>query len=114
MLWTDFLWILQQILYPRGKGLGGSGSINYLLYTRGSRYDFDEWEDMGCSGWSYKDVLPYFIKAEDNANEEYVKNGKYENYMWSHMLEELIIMACTYICRGLYMKMSYIVAYKNP
>ena len=63
------------MVYPRGKGLGGSRSINYMLYTRGSRHDFDEWADLGCSGWSYKDVLPFFIKMEENSNEEYLRSG---------------------------------------
>ena len=48
-----------------GRVLGGGSSINYLQYTRGSRLDFDGWAEMGCTGWSYKDVLPYFLKSED-------------------------------------------------
>lgn len=65
----------KQVLYPRGKGLGGSGSINYMSYTRGSRHDYNLWAELGCNGWSYKEVLPYFIKSEDNANLQYVKSG---------------------------------------
>jgi choline dehydrogenase len=65
----------RQLTYPRGRGLGGSASINYLAFIRGSRYDFDEWAELGCSGWSYRDVLPYMIKCEDNANVEYAKSG---------------------------------------
>lgn len=50
----------------RGKVVGGTGSINSCLYTRGSRFDYDEWETKhGCKGWGYKDLLPYFKKAED-------------------------------------------------
>ena len=50
---------------PRGKVLGGSSSINGLVYIRGQREDFDGWRQQGCTGWSYEDVLPYFRRAED-------------------------------------------------
>ena len=50
---------------PRGKVLGGSSMMNGMQYTRGSKYDYDEWEQNGCTGWSYKEVLPYFLKSED-------------------------------------------------
>ena len=70
-----YLCVKQQLTYPRGKGLGGSASINYLAFIRGNRYDYDEWAELGCSGWSYRDVLPYMIKCEDNSNTEYANNG---------------------------------------
>ncbi|MDA7597237.1 GMC family oxidoreductase N-terminal domain-containing protein [Candidatus Pelagibacter sp.] len=53
------------IKYPRGKTLGGSSSINGLLYMRGQHRDYDIWRQLGNSGWSWDDVLPYFIKAEN-------------------------------------------------
>ena len=51
--------------WPRGKVLGGSSSINGLLYIRGHASDFDHWRQLGCRGWSHDDVLPYFKRAED-------------------------------------------------
>lgn len=56
----------RQVLLPRGKMLGGSSSINGMLYMRGHPGDYDEWARLGCSGWSYADVLPYFKRAESN------------------------------------------------
>ncbi len=53
-------------VWPRGKVLGGSSSINGLLYVRGQAADFDQWAQLGCTGWSQSDVLPYFRRAEGN------------------------------------------------
>ena len=55
----------RQVIQPRGKVLGGSSSINGLLYMRGQPEDFDHWRQLGNAGWSFDDVLPYFRKAED-------------------------------------------------
>lgn len=56
---------VQQLPWPSGKGLGGSSLINFMVYNRGSKHDFDDWAyKYGCPGWSYADVLPYFIKSE--------------------------------------------------
>lgn len=55
----------RRIHWPRGRTLGGSSSINGMLYVRGNPADFDGWAQMGCRGWSFDDVLPYFRKSED-------------------------------------------------
>ena len=54
----------RRISWPRGRVLGGSSSINGLIYIRGQKQDFDYWRQLGCVGWSYDDVLPYFRRAE--------------------------------------------------
>ena len=51
---------------PRGKALGGSSAINAMLYVRGHAKDYDEWADLGCDGWNWDAVLPYFKRAENN------------------------------------------------
>jgi choline dehydrogenase len=56
----------RNVIAPRGKTLGGSSSINGLIYIRGQAEDFDHWRQLGNAGWSFEDVLPYFRKAENN------------------------------------------------
>ena len=66
------------IYAPRGKMLGGTSSINGMIYNRGQRVDYDTWAQMGCRGWSFDDVLPYLKKMEDSevgADEYRGRNG---------------------------------------
>jgi len=63
----------REMHYPQGRTLGGSTSINAMIYIRGHRLDYDEWRDLGNKGWGYEDVLPYFRRSEHNErlNDEY-------------------------------------------
>ncbi len=56
----------REIEWPKGKVLGGSSSINGMVYIRGHQEDFNHWQSLGCEGWAWQDVLPYFIKSEHN------------------------------------------------
>ena len=57
----------RELYIPRGKSLGGSSSMNAMLYVRGRPLDYDLWEAQGAPGWGWNDVLPYFLRSEDNA-----------------------------------------------
>ena len=69
----------RKLYWPRGRGWGGSSSINAMIYTRGHSSDYDHWRQLGNPGWSYDDVLPYFKRAEnyegDGDEEFHGKNG---------------------------------------
>ncbi|WP_425062972.1 choline dehydrogenase [Pyruvatibacter mobilis] len=65
----------RKLWWPRGKGWGGSSSINAMVYTRGHARDYDMWRQMGNPGWSYADCLPYFKKAEHSNRDDTVFHG---------------------------------------
>ncbi|HEY4114667.1 MAG TPA: choline dehydrogenase [Rhizomicrobium sp.] len=58
----------RRLYWPRGRGWGGSSSINGMIYIRGHARDYDRWRQMGCEGWSWENVLPYFKRSEANEN----------------------------------------------
>ncbi len=81
-----------RVMYqPRGKVLGGTSSINGMVYMRGNAADYDEWRQRGCEGWDYESVLPYFKRAEDNqrgGNEFHGVGGplKVQDHRWQPTL----------------------------
>ena len=77
---------------PRGKTLGGSSSINAMLYVRGHKWDYDHWSELGNGGWSYDEVLPYFRRAENNEEieDEYHGQGGPLNVTYSRHHSPLV------------------------
>lgn len=69
----------QRCPWPAGKAVGGSSIINAMIYTRGTKRDFDRWAELGNEGWSYEEVLPYFLKSEDIRIPELVKSPYHSN-----------------------------------
>jgi len=62
--------------------LGGSDSFSNMIYARGNPQDYDVWASMGATGWSYEDVLPYFIKSENNKNSFFKASRKLTDYVY--------------------------------
>lgn len=72
----------RSIPVPQGKVMGGSSSVNGMLYVRGNAQDYDDWENIyGCNGWGYKDVLPFFIQAECNESLSIPYHGT-QGHLW--------------------------------
>ncbi len=90
----------RSIDWPRGKVLGGSSSINGMMYMRGNRADYDSWQASGLEGWGYEDVLPYFKRSEDHIDrqDEFHGSGgplrvitaKAENPLYEAFLESVV------------------------
>ncbi|CAG9770881.1 unnamed protein product [Ceutorhynchus assimilis] len=65
----------QRCYWPRGKVMGGTSVMNGMMYMRGARKDYDDWETFGNNGWGYNEVLPYFLKSEDNKQIDKMDRG---------------------------------------
>jgi choline dehydrogenase len=77
----------RKIYWPRGRGLGGSSSINGLVFIRGQQDDYDHWAQLGNAGWDWGSVLPYFIKSEHNSRGASVTHGG-DGPLWSSDIQE--------------------------
>lgn len=77
----------REIYWPRGRGLGGSSSINGLIFIRGQREDYDHWAQLGNAGWDWNGVLPYFIKSEHNTRGASATHGG-SGPLWSSDIRE--------------------------
>ena len=65
----------QRCNWPRGKVMGGSSVLNYMVYVRGNRLDYEQWHNNGNYGWDFETVLHYFKKSEDNRNPYIAQNS---------------------------------------
>jgi choline dehydrogenase-like flavoprotein len=90
----------RSMFWPRGKVLGGSSSINAMIYIRGQQQDYDQWDSLGNSGWDFESVLPYFLKAEDQqrgASELHATGGplSVQDLKYSNPLSQNFLLAGT-------------------
>jgi choline dehydrogenase len=85
--------------WPRGKVLGGSSSLNAMLYVRGQQADYDGWRQLGCAGWGWEDVKPYFLKAENQergADANHAVGGplNVSDVTETHEVSDAVVAAC--------------------
>ncbi|XP_065092570.1 glucose dehydrogenase [FAD, quinone]-like [Ochlerotatus camptorhynchus] len=102
--------INQQCAFHHGRGLGGSTIINNMIYTRGNWRDFDAWNASGNPGWSYRDVLPYFISAENANLRDFQNNGYHgkNGYLSVEDIPYRTPLASTFVQSGLRAGLPYI------
>jgi len=86
-------------VWPRGKVLGGSSSINGLLYIRGQDADYDNWRQLGCEGWAWDDVLPYFLRSQHQERDAGALHGKggplnVSDVTTTHPVSDAVVDAC--------------------
>lgn len=89
----------RQLFWPRGKVLGGSSSINAMIYTRGQHADYDHWASVGNPDWNFEGVLPYFLKAEDQqrgASDWHATGGPLpvQDLKYTNPLSKIFLQAC--------------------
>jgi len=89
---------MRRFPWPRGRTLGGSSSINYMIYIRGHAADYDHWAELGNKGWSYEEVLPFFKKSEHNERMENRFHGRggplnVADHRFRHPLSEMFVAA---------------------
>ena len=89
---------MRRFPWPRGRTLGGSSSINYMIYIRGHAADYDHWAELGNKGWSYREVLPVFKKSEHNERMEDQFHGRggplnVADHRFRHPLSEMFVDA---------------------
>src|SRR5262245_25297269 len=89
---------MRRFAWPRGRTLGGSSSINYMIYIRGHAADYDHWAKLGNTGWSYEDVLPLFKRSEHNERMEDRFHGRggplnVADHRFRHPLSEMFVEA---------------------
>jgi choline dehydrogenase len=93
--------------WPRGKVLGGSSSINAMIYIRGNKKDYDDWAALGNSGWSYEDILPYFKKSETAQCGDAKYRGKSGPWYISDVSADMHPMTQTWIAAGQELGIEY-------
>ena len=81
----------RRMFWPRGKVIGGCSAINAMIYIRGNRLDYDRWRELGCPGWGYDDVLPYFKKSENQSRHSLAHHGPSGNLFVNDLIEPNIL-----------------------